>query len=96
MAPETAPCRFLASLRGSSHIVLATDPNNSVMGVAAAIRDGVLFAYVSHIEVLPDYQGSGIGTELMQRLLRQLCDYYSIDLSCDEDLIPFYRCLNLI
>ena len=71
---KPSPVDFFASLRGSSDIVLETDPNNGVIGVAAAISDGVLFAYVSHLEVLPDHQGSGIGMELMQRLLRQLFD----------------------
>ncbi len=75
--------------------MLAIDSNDRVIGVVAAISDGVLFAYVSHLEVLPGHQGSGIGTELMQRLLRQLGEFYAIDHSCDEEVVPFYGRLEL-
>jgi ribosomal protein S18 acetylase RimI-like enzyme len=74
--------------------VLAREPER-VVGFVTAISDGVLSAYVPLLEVLPEYQGRGIGTELMRRLLARLEDLYMVDLCCDTDLEPFYRRLGL-
>ena len=82
----------LKVLQGSSHVVLAIDSTtNQVVGFVSAISDGVLFAFVSLLEVLPAYQGQGIGQELMRRMLEQLKDKYAIDLVCDKELSPFYQ-----
>jgi ribosomal protein S18 acetylase RimI-like enzyme len=89
-----SPRQHLEVLRGSSHIVLARD-GRKVVGFATAISDGVLSAYVPLLEVLPEFQGRGIGTALMRRLLEELANLYMVDLSCDEDLVPFYERLGL-
>ena len=89
-----SPERHLELLHGSDHVVLARD-GERVVGFATAISDGVLSAYVPLLEVLPSYQGEGIGSELMRRLLARLDDLYTVDLCCDADLEPFYRRLGL-
>jgi len=81
-------------LRGSSHVVLARD-GRRVVGFVTAISDGVLSAYIPLLEVLPDFQGRGVGKELTRRLLAQLDGLYMVDLSCDEELVPFYEALGL-
>ena len=43
-----------------------------VVGYINAISDGVLTAFIPWLEVHPDYQGQGIGTELVNRLVAQL------------------------
>lgn len=89
-SPET----HLRLLVGSDHVVLALDGDNDgtgdVVGFATAISDGVLSAYVPLLEVLPAYQGRGIGSELMHRMLDQLRHLYMVDLLCEPDLQPFY------
>lgn len=92
-SPPTAE-RHLELLRGSSHVVLATE-GSRIVGFVSAISDGVLSAYIPLLEVLPEHQGRGIGTELVRRLLRELGDLYMIDLCCDEDIVPFYERLGL-
>ena len=89
-----APERHLELLRGSDHVVLARD-GERVVGFVTAISDGVLSAYVPLLEVLPEYQGRGIGSELMRCLLARLEHLYMVDLCCDADLEPFYRRLGL-
>ena len=42
------------------------------------------------MEVLPAYQGQGIGRELMRRMLDKLRNLYAVDLICDPDMQPFY------
>lgn len=89
-----SPERHLELLRGSSHIVLARD-GERVVGFVSAISDGVLSAYIPLLEVLPDYQGRGIGEALVRRLLGRLDGLYMVDLSCDEDVVGFYERLGL-
>ena len=62
---------------------------------STAISDGVISAYIPLLEVLPDFQGRGIGKELTGRLLEELDGLYMVDLSCDEELVPFYEGLGL-
>jgi len=66
-----------------------------VIGFVTALSDGVLCVYVSFLEVIPAYQGKGVGTELMKRLLELTQDLYAVDLLCDPDLLPFYERLGM-
>ena len=91
-----SPATHLRLLHASDHIVLALDvTTNAVIGYITALTDGVLFAYISSLEVLPAWQGHGIGSELVQRLFARLKDIYAIDLLCDPDVQPFYARLGL-
>ena len=83
----------LRLLEGSQHRVLAL-ADGRVVGFITAISDGVLCAYIPLLEVLPAYQGKGIGSELVRRLLAELNGIYAIDLMCDADLQPFYERLG--
>jgi GNAT superfamily N-acetyltransferase len=91
-APET----HLRILQGSTVVVLACDDaTGAVVGFITAISDGVSCAYIPHLEVLPAYQGHGIGSELMRRMLEKLRGLYMIDLLCDPDVQPFYERLGM-
>jgi ribosomal protein S18 acetylase RimI-like enzyme len=91
-SPET----HLRLLEGSDHVVLALDPGTgAVVGFITAISDGVLTAHIPLLEVLPGYQGAGIGSELVRRMLEQLGDLYAVDLICDADVQPFYARLGM-
>ena len=86
-SPET----HLKLFRGSDHIVMAIDQETTnVVGFVTAITDGVLSAFIPFLEVLSDYQGQGIGEELLRRMLDQLDGLYAVDLICDLGLQPFY------
>ena len=89
--------RLLELLRNSSHVVLAFDEEvDRVVGFVTAISDGVLCAYIPLLEVLPAYQGQGVGKELMRRILAKLSHLYMIDLLCDEELQPFCAQLGMV
>lgn len=91
-----SPATHLRLLAGSHAVVLAVDDDNSqVVGFINAISDGVLAAFIPLLEVLPEYQGQGIGSELVRQMLELLGDFYSIDLLCDDDVVPFYKRLGL-
>jgi ribosomal protein S18 acetylase RimI-like enzyme len=79
-------------LAGSDRVELAIDEEtNQVVGFIAALTDGVQGAFITLLEVLPAYQGQGIGQALMERMLEQLRDIQTIELMCDADLVPFYE-----
>jgi len=88
------PATHLKLLEGSDHVVLALDDRTGrVVGFITAVTDGVLSAYIPHLEVLPLYQRRGIGRELVRRVLERLEGLYAVDLSCDPEIQPFYlRC----
>lgn len=93
---QPSPEAHLRMLEGSDHVVLAVDePSGHVVGQITAISDGVSCAYIPHLEVLPEYRGHGIGSELVSRMLAQLRGFYMVDLICEPELQPFYARLGL-
>jgi ribosomal protein S18 acetylase RimI-like enzyme len=89
-----SPATHLRLLQGSYKVWLALD-DTKVIGFISAISDGVLAAFIPNLEVLPEYQGQGIGRELTMRMLDSLKHLYSIDLICDEEIQPFYEKLGM-
>src|SRR2546421_8095054 len=85
---QPTPAKHLAILRGSGHVVLAFD-GARVVGFITATSDGVLSAYIPLLEVLSEYQGRGIGSELVRRMLEKLRGLYIVDLVCDPQLQGF-------
>lgn len=86
----------LAILRGSDHVVIVrTEDEGRVVGFVTAITDGVLTAYIPLLEVIEEYRGRGIGSELVRRLLDVIGPIYAVDAMCEPGLQPFYRHLGL-
>lgn len=91
-----SPATHLRLLQGSQHVILAIDEATAqVVGFITALSDGVLSAYIPHLEVLPAYQGRGIGSALVRQMLDHLRQQYMIDLICDPELQPFYARLGM-
>ncbi len=85
---------LLGVLHGSSHVVIAWH-DDDVVGFVNAISDGLLAAFIPLLEVRPGYQGRGVGSELVRRMLEILGHVYSIDVVCDPEVAPFYERLGL-
>lgn len=77
-------------LINSQHYVLAIE-NDKLVGFINAISDKTLSAYIPLLEVLPEYKGRGIGSELLSRMEKELSHYYMVDISCDDNIVPFYE-----
>ena len=75
--------------------LLPFEKTSQVVGFITAISDGVLSAYIPLLEVLPSFQGQGIGKHLVERMLEQLESLYMVDLLCDESVQPFYAQFQL-
>lgn len=86
-----APEAILRIFQGSQIVLLAREGEGGpVIGYITAITDGVSTAYIPHLEVRAEWQGQGIGSELVRLLLERLRHIYAIDLMCDPELQPFY------
>ena len=87
-----SPSLHLAVLRSSGRAIVARDADTrAVVGFVCAVTDGVMAAGITLLEVLPDYQRCGIGSELVRRMLHELGPLYMVDVVCDEGLLPFYE-----
>ena len=87
---KPSPSVLLAVMAGSHCSFIARTGDGRVIGVVSAISDGVLSAFIPLLEVVPGFRGRGIGTSLMRLVLERLEGFSVVDLSCDEDLVPFY------
>jgi ribosomal protein S18 acetylase RimI-like enzyme len=83
----------LAILQAASEVIVAR-ASDGVVGFVTAITDGTFAAFLPLLEVRSDAQGLGIGSELVNRMLVRLRTCYSIDLVCDDDVVPFYERLG--
>ncbi len=86
--PET----HLRMLAGSDLAQVALDTDTGrVIGFVAALTDDVQGAFITLLEVLPAYQGQGVGKALLTQMLDRLSHIQTIELMCDADLVPFYE-----
>jgi ribosomal protein S18 acetylase RimI-like enzyme len=86
---------FKKILLGSYKSIIA-HKDEKLIGFITSISDGVLSAYIPLLEVLPDYQGMGVGKKLVEEMKIELKEFYMVDLLCDEELIPYYEKLGMI
>ena len=87
----------LKALQNSEYIVLAFDTEKQkVVGFINALSDEINFAFIPMLEVLPEYQNRGIGQRLMNKMLDLLDHLGCIDLTCDQELQPFYEKFGML
>lgn len=92
-----SPKQHLEILKNSEFIVLAVESNSeTVIGFVNALSDGINFAFIPMLEVLPEHQKKGIGTNLMNTMLDKLKDIVCIDLTCDENMQGFYQRFSML
>jgi ribosomal protein S18 acetylase RimI-like enzyme len=88
------PAGLLRILRAADRVVLALEADR-VIGFCTCITDEIYTAYIPLLEVLPEHQGRGIGSELVKRMIAGLKRCYMIDVCCDPGVVPFYEKLGL-
>jgi ribosomal protein S18 acetylase RimI-like enzyme len=95
-SPHT-PERHLEILKNSDHVVLAVETEKSrVVGFITALSDHIQSAFIPMLEVLPEYQGRGIGTRLTGMMLEKVEHIQAVDLTCDEHLQSFYERFGML
>ncbi len=81
-------------LRSFYHIAVyeSEDLGQKLVGFVDCVSNGVTDAYIQDLMVHPDFQGKGIGTELMNKMIEYLKEagIYMISVLYDEELKVFY------
>ena len=75
----------------ASHSLFTAWDGTRLVGLGNAISDGYLVVYYPHLLVLPEFQGRGIGTELMRRLMGCYEGFHQHMLVADGRALDFYR-----
>ena len=76
------------------YLTIACYDGDELVGFLDVVSNGVTDAYIQDVMVRPDYQGRGIGTELMNRAMERLKNdrIYMISVIYGaESLRPFYE-----
>ena len=84
------PDRLMRALK-RSHCVVSAWVKGSLVGLGNALSDGSLVVYYPHMLVLPEFQGRGIGRELMKRLMKRYRGFHQHILIAEAEAISFYR-----
>lgn len=84
------PDHLMRALK-SSHSVVTAWVKGSLVGLGNALSDGSLVVYYPHMLVLPEFQGRGIGRELMKRLMRRYRGFHQHILIAEAKAVSFYR-----
>jgi ribosomal protein S18 acetylase RimI-like enzyme len=84
------PAALHQALLGS-HSLVSAWRGERLVGLGNTISDGHLVVYYSHLLVDPEFQGQGIGTELMRRLMSHYKSFHQHVLVADGRAIEFFR-----
>jgi len=68
--------------------------NGNLVGVGRALADGVDCSYICDIAIHPDYQGQGIGKEIVLKLVEFSKEHKKIILYANPGKEPFYSKLG--
>ena len=76
----------------TSYYHIAVYEDDKLVGYIDSVSNGVTDAYIQDLMVHPDYQGKGLGTELMNQMIAYLKEnrIYIISVVFEESLKPFY------
>ena len=76
----------------TSYYHIAVYEDDKLVGYIDSVSNGVTDAYIQDLMVHPDYQGKGLGTELMNQMIAYLKEnrIYIISVVFEESLKQFY------
>ena len=78
-------------LLSGSNLIITVRDSGRLIGFLTAISDGAMFAFITLIEVLEEYQGKGIGKRIMEFAVSYFKGFYDIVLITDPDKGAFYK-----
>ena len=79
-------------LKSYYHIAVYEEENQKLIGFVDSVSNGVTDAYIQDLMVHPVFQGKGLGSELMNKMIEYLkkAGVYMISVLYDESLKDFY------
>lgn len=87
------PEQLLAALR-NSHSLVTARLDGRLVGLGNAISDGHLVVYYPHLLVHPEFQGQGVGRQMMDALQQRYAGLHMQMLTADGRAIAFYENLG--
>jgi len=84
------PEKLVEAMKNSATVFSVWDYNRLV-GLINVLDDGIMTAYIHFLLVDPEYQGKGIGKELLLMTKKKYKDYLRIVLVSDDKEIGFYQ-----
>ncbi len=84
------PDKLAHALRNYGSVFTAWD-GERLIGLAGAMDDGIMTAYVHYVLIHPAYQGKGIGKQLMNLVREHYKDYLRIVLMAEKHALDFYK-----
>lgn len=87
------PDKLVEAMKGYKTVFSAWD-GDKLVGLIAAMDDGVMTAYIHYLLVDPEYQGLGVGKRLAHKLKERYKDYLRITLNATEEAVKFYTSLG--
>jgi len=81
------------SLENSWYSISVYSKENEIIGFGRVISDGELHALICDVIIMPEYQGLGLGSELLQKLIMKCKkhDILMIQLFSAKDKYRFYE-----
>jgi GNAT superfamily N-acetyltransferase len=74
----------------NSHSFITAWDNGRLVGLGNALSDGYLVVYYPHLIVHPDYQGKGIGKQILAKFQEKYGNFHQQILVADGKAIEFY------
>jgi GNAT superfamily N-acetyltransferase len=84
------PDLLVKALKNSNTVVTAWD-GERLVGLGNAISDGYLVVYYPHLVVHPEYQGNGIGSEIVRLMQRKYHGFHQQSIIADGKAVEFYK-----
>ena len=84
------PDKLAIAMRNFKTVFSAWD-GDKLIGMICAMDDGVMNAYVHYLLVRPEYQGKGVGRQLVERMKAQYKDYLRIVVVAYNNEVGFYE-----
>lgn len=85
------PADVLETVFANSRYCCFVSDEGRIVGAGRALADGIDTSYICDVAVLPEYQGTGLGKEIVGKLVALSRDHKKILLYAVPGKEPFYR-----
>lgn len=84
------PDKLVVAMKNFKTVYTAWD-NDKLVGLICAMDDGIMTAYIHYLLVDSDYQHSGIGKQLVEKMKTKYQDYLRIVIVAYNEEVGFYE-----
>ncbi len=84
------PEKLVIAMQNSSTVYTAWS-DDKLVGLINVLDDNIMTAYVHYLLINPQFQGNGIGKNLVEYIKNKYKDYLRIVLVAYDDETPFYE-----